>query len=561
MRNRINGRFPCLHSPGMVVLFSLCCLLGVSGARAGLTMEMDLVLDNYSHYFYGNNNYFYYFFPNLSTNTAPPAVPFGTYYVTSPGWPTNGASALYRYDASGFNEIGGGDDAFGVFDAPDFNDSFIQNITNGQWSIFVTNAITTNVYYFSVTANIDSNSMPQVLVTFPANTAIDVPTQPTVAWQGPTNYSDLVLYEGPSSIDLPATQTSYFGLTLAEGPNDLTVHYDLYSTNAVVCSMPLDRASNALSSWVSVAHFQDISGSQFAVGSADTAGTAHTLVAYFTWDNTNANGTASGADSSGNGLNMNFSGSLGAAGGVNWTMDSEVGAGAIQFHDGDGNSAGYAGWNPTHTNLLAALAGSFSVSCWLSTTQSLGNAGDYAYNGAGIVSAYTGGVANDVIPLALNGGHVAFDTGGSGDDTLTSSGGVNDGNYHHVVVTRNQLTGQKIIYIDGVLDSFGSGTTNLLTDSQLLTVGALAEATDTNATDATYDNGYDGLVDDLQIYSGVLSSNEVAYLYANPGTTLTNTTGGSTVTNSIAVTAAPLAARRRWPCNSPARAWTAPAMP
>ena len=51
----------------------------------------------------------------------------------------------------------------------------------------------------------------------------------------------------------------------------------------------------------------------------------------------------------------------------------------------------------------------------------------------------------------------------------------------------------------------------------------MADATDPNANDANYYNGYDGLLDDLQIYSGVLSSNQVAYLYANRGATLENT--------------------------------------
>lgn len=112
-------------------------------------MEMDLVLE-YNQYS---------FFPNLGTNGTPPTLPFGDYFVTSPGWPTNGSSALYQLDTNGFNQIGGGHYGFNVFDAPDFSDSFVQNITNGKWSIFVTNAAVTDVYYFNVTVNIDSNSL------------------------------------------------------------------------------------------------------------------------------------------------------------------------------------------------------------------------------------------------------------------------------------------------------------------------------------------------------------------------------------------------------------------
>jgi len=196
-------------------------------------------------------------------------------------------------------------------------------------------------------------------------------------------------------------------------------------------------------------------------------------------------------------------------------LRAAAGPRAIQFHNGDGNSAGYVGWDPMPANLLAALAGSFSVSCWIKTTQNnFGWDQAPAYYGAGIVSADNGGLANDVIPLALTGSKIGFNTGGDVEDvTLNSSASVNDGLYHHIVVTRNQQTGQKIIYIDGVLDSFSSGTTNLLSDPQLLTIGALSDARNPDAASAYYYNGYDGELDDLQIYTGVLSSNEVAQLY------------------------------------------------
>ncbi len=466
----------------------------------------------------------YYFYPNLTTNSTAPAVPFGDYYIASLNAPTNGAALMYHFTTNGFNQA-----ETSIWGYGDFS-SMLHELTNGVWRIYVTNSVTTNVYNFTVTANISSNSLPPVTITFPANNAVNVTNQPTFTWQGPTNYNDLVVYGYNLGQSLPVTQTSLPSPSvLNQGINNFTAHYDSNSTTAVVSSIPRDNALNPISSWVSTVHFQDYSSSQFTVGVADVSGTSHTLVAHYAWDVTNLDGTVSGADTSGNGYDLNFGGGYGSQGGVNPTTDTAAGPEAIQFHDGDGNSAGYVGWNPMPSGVLTALAGSFSISCWIKTTQSnFGWDQAPAYEGAGIVAADNGGQANDVVPLALTGSKIGFTTGGdSQDDTLNSQASVNDGNYHHIVVTRNQQTGQKIIYIDGVLDSFSSGTTSLLNDIQKLTIGALADASDADPNDFNYYNGFDGKVDDLQIYSGVLSVGEVANLFNSPGSTIANGGGSS----------------------------------
>ena len=196
-------------------------------------------------------------------------------------------------------------------------------------------------------------------------------------------------------------------------------------------------------------------------------------------------------------------------------------AGSISF---DGGSY----LTPTN-QLLSTLAGSFSISLWVNTTQDNGDPNDYAYNGDGIISADVPGLANDLVPVALTGGQVAFNTGDTQygyDDTINSSATVNDGLWHHVVVSRNQATGEKDIYIDGVLDTSDTDTTNLLNDPQLLTIGAIADASNPDPTspDSSGYNGYQGLLDDIQIYDRVLTPDEVTFLYNNPGATLGSTT-------------------------------------
>src|ERR1035438_3647902 len=84
--------------------------------------------------------------------------------------------------------------------------------------------------------------------------------------------------------------------------------------------------------------------------------------------------------------------------------------------DASSNSAGPCS---TPGAVLSALAGDFSLSFWLKTTQNDGNENGQAWAGAGIVAADVPGVAYDLVPAALDGGQIGFNTGGTyGDDTV-----------------------------------------------------------------------------------------------------------------------------------------------
>ena len=209
-------------------------------------------------------------------------------------------------------------------------------------------------------------------------------------------------------------------------------------------------------------------------------------------------GTVLAPDVSGNGNPVVHAGNFGGSGPA-ISLDTIAGAGSVYF---DGSS-----YLTASSNLLATIAKSFSVSVWVKTSQSVGSPGGMAYWGAAIVSADmpTGGVG-DAVPIALTGGQVAFNTGdGYYDETLNSIGTVNDDTWHHVVVTRNQATGEKEIYIDGAFDNSSAGTTELLNGPQLLTIGAKSDASnpDPASPDSYGTQGYDGLLDDIQIYSRV----------------------------------------------------------
>ncbi|HWD21184.1 MAG TPA: CARDB domain-containing protein [Verrucomicrobiae bacterium] len=241
------------------------------------------------------------------------------------------------------------------------------------------------------------------------------------------------------------------------------------------------------------------------------------LVAHYTFDDSQPGPDHFGHDSSGNGNDINAGGAFDFGNGAFFDGNAISGDGAANF---DGGS--FLSFSPTPGDLLTTLAGSFSISLWVETSQDVDYQGDYAFAGACLVSADVGGLANDLVPVALTGGAVAFNTGGDFDDTLTSGATVNDGNYHHIVVTRDQPTGVKQIFIDGVLDTSSQGTTNLLNDPQLLTLGAIQDASYSDPAAAGANNGYEGLVDEIQIYRGVLTPSQVNYLFDNPNATITN---------------------------------------
>jgi PKD repeat protein len=240
------------------------------------------------------------------------------------------------------------------------------------------------------------------------------------------------------------------------------------------------------------------------VGSPIPGSSGQTNVADYTFED-NAVFTA---DVSGHGNGIAWDASYGG-GAYYITNVPAAGHYALFFYNNGGAGAGWLGPN---TNLLATLAGSFSVSLWLKTTQVSGSdTDDGTYNNAGIVSAFYG-LPNFVIPMSLTGGKLAFVTGGGTQDTLHSATSINTGQYVHVVVTRDQETGQKNIYVNGALDASDAAGTDLLNGPNELDIGY------------QNGNGFDGEMDEIQIYSGVLSASEVAYLYHNPGTNVADVT-------------------------------------
>jgi hypothetical protein len=143
----------------------------------------------------------------------------------------------------------------------------------------------------------------------------------------------------------------------------------------------------------------------------------------------------------------------------------------------------------------------FTLTAWIKTDTAGAQAGTRAWQGSGLIWSDVSGSASDFI-LALLGTNLSFGTGPANQDT-TSSGDVVTGQWVHVAVTRTRSSGRIEFFIDGILDTTAvHSNTGSLNANPEIHIGG-------NTVDSRY---YTGLIDDVRIYSRVLSQGEVAYL-------------------------------------------------
>jgi hypothetical protein len=241
------------------------------------------------------------------------------------------------------------------------------------------------------------------------------------------------------------------------------------------------------------------SGSYVVVPAYGAPYQGHTLLAHYTFEDNNL----FVHDFSGNGNDMSYAWFT-----VPPTIVTNDAVSGI-YSGGWGGS----GWFTPPSNLQTLFAGSFSVSLWLQTTNVHGGNNNSLYAAAGIVSDLGSDYSESAMPMGQTGSKLAFYTGGASQNLLRSQANITTGQYIHLVTTRDQQTGEKRIYINGVLDASVHAFTDLLTSTSDgdLTIG--------------YNNGnvYTGVMDEIEFYSGVLSSNDVAFLHSHPGTNVADT--------------------------------------
>jgi hypothetical protein len=487
-------------------LWLLVLGMGLPCAHAGLTLTLDFYRSDQAEHFV--------FYTPLATNNLSPAAPLGTYIISAPNWPTNGSQRAFDLTTNGLADHNDLDSENGYSDFY----SAVHDITNGFWSILFTNTTATNHYTFTVhSPNINSNALPAMVHLNP-NDGTYLPTNlPTLTWIGPTNWGVFGQAElSGNSIyiltNIPANQTQWT-VPLDPGLNyTFQLNYVTnYTTPLFTVSTPLNtNNSQPISGWSFTNRLETGNTTVFSVFTPTAAPTrGHTNEAFWTFDDN----TLFTEDLSGNGNNVNGYSYFTISPAV--TNDAAFGPYAGGFYGG--------GWLTPPTNLVDTLQGSFSVSLWVKTTNSPSY--DYAEgtSGGGIVTANSD--ASE--PMVLTGHKLAFETGANPPNTLHSAASINTGVYTHVVVTRDAFTGQKIVYINGVQDASDYAAPGLLTSSQNpeLFIGE----------NTYFQTDFIGSLDQIQIYSGVLSSNDVSFLFHNPGTNVANTSSANVSLPPVAV--------------------------
>jgi uncharacterized repeat protein (TIGR03806 family) len=159
----------------------------------------------------------------------------------------------------------------------------------------------------------------------------------------------------------------------------------------------------------------------------------------------------------------------------------------------------------------------FTIAFWVNTTAS--TTGTVWTTGLGMFSADVAGVANDFgISLIINGA-VAFGVGNP-NTSLPSTASINDGQWHHVAVTRTSSTGLMTIYVDGVQNATTNGPTAARTAPTAIRIGGILSG----------GGFFPGAIDEVRIYNTVLSAAEINAL-ANPPVAPAITSFSGSVTN------------------------------
>jgi len=175
---------------------------------------------------------------------------------------------------------------------------------------------------------------------------------------------------------------------------------------------------------------------------------------------------------------------------------------------GDPGTCGYGTFDGgnDHVN-VAGLSGilndTASLTFWIRTTQT-GN--DTGWQAPGVTGVEQAGGADDIFWGWIDGsGRIGISVGNDFDNEQKSSSAINDGNWHHVALTRDASSGETKVYIDGSLESTGNTPTGTIGN----TFASLGRIEDTGGSPEYLD----GDLDEVRVYDDVLTDSDVSGIF------------------------------------------------
>jgi len=222
----------------------------------------------------------------------------------------------------------------------------------------------------------------------------------------------------------------------------------------------------------------------------DTGGLSATLVSYWTMDESQWTGTSGEViDASGNGNNGTAQGDANTAL-TDPAIPGDPGTCGYGQFDGDGDFVQVP-------NLSETLNATASLAFWIKTTQTGDNTGWRAPGVAGIEQA---GGTDDIFWGWLDAsGRIGISV--ANDFGTKSTVVINDGSWHHVVLTRDHQAGEFQIFIDGSLNNSGAIIPGVIGNGYS-SIGRIEDTAGTH-------EALDGQLDEVRVYEGVLSAEDV----------------------------------------------------
>jgi hypothetical protein len=249
-----------------------------------------------------------------------------------------------------------------------------------------------------------------------------------------------------------------------------------------------------------------LAASAFAAGSAHAA-----LIAHYTFDSVfDTNKTADSVGSA-------FA-TLGDRVVVNTTVSNRIGGGALEMLGG-GVTVGPSDGAIT-SNSFSWTSDARTLTFWWRADSPNTNTSDGAFVSFGDNSANGTRFEIKEQQGVTNTGPLRVEVQGAGLGTNPTN--FDDGNWHFVAVTvPNAATFADIAWYAGVRGGSLSGDLNTITSALAIATGtgplAFGDSILATGTNDRVPNGY---IDDFQLYDEVLTSQQISFLYNNPGSVI-----------------------------------------